>query len=370
MRKTLLVWAAAGAMTVSAGALVACGGSGPTSSQGHPTASQLNQGVNILDASNAAWGMNSAYVKGGHVMYLETRIGALKPDVYRQAFPNDPQNEIDFRAVDESGQTIYIQRGGDNIVDSAMAGRLRRRHEAAGAQRRRQRGRVRARAGGRQGGRRRPARRLPGSHVYHLQNFGSMTVPIQDADFRAASIATQVDPATGYASSTFTSVSSIQLWKGTVACVLWICGYHGATLQMNGSGGQSMGMCNHGRCAGDSGMSKPCGSHLTTGPGGTVSGEINCSGSSTSCPANGQAVSGGCQTSYNWDTPPGHECQDDSAYELWQVHNGGVGGTTAGTSGNGSNFVWNNDSNGHYYACNCNMSGDSCSGDWQSPQCL
>lgn len=369
MRKTLLVWAAAGAMTVSAGALVACGGSGPTSSQGHPTASQLNQGVNILDASNAAWGMNSAYVKGGHVMYLETRIGALKPDVYRQAFPNDPQNEIDFRAVDESGQTIYIQRGGDNIVDPQwrddfVAGMKLPALSVADSE---------AEFALAQEGAKAVGAALPAGfqdHVYHLQNFGSMTVPIQDADFRAASIATQVDPATGYASSTFTSVSSIQLWKGTVACVLWICGYHGATLQMNGSGGQSMGMCNHGRCAGDSGMSKPCGSHLTTGPGGTVSGEINCSGSSTSCPANGQAVSGGCQTSYNWDTPPGHECQDDSAYELWQVHNGGVGGTTAGTSGNGSNFVWNNDSNGHYYACNCNMSGDSCSGDWQSPQCL
>src|SRR5689334_24833467 len=82
-----------------------------------PTVSSLEQGLNLIDVSDPTWGMSTAYVKGEHVVYIETRVGTLKPEFYRMVYEGDSTHEMDMRWVDEQGRTFLVQRGGDNFVD-------------------------------------------------------------------------------------------------------------------------------------------------------------------------------------------------------------------------------------------------------------
>src|SRR5438067_629360 len=84
-----------------------------------PPISQLKDGVNLLEVKDASWGVNAAFVKNNRVVYVQTRIGALKPDVYRQMDPNEPAYETDMRFVDGKGNTFYAQRGGDSFADAS-----------------------------------------------------------------------------------------------------------------------------------------------------------------------------------------------------------------------------------------------------------
>src|SRR5437879_4192377 len=70
-----------------------CSADGSSSSR--PPVTALSEGLNLLDVHDPSWGLNAAYVKAGRVIYLESRVGALKPEVYRHEFPNDPPNEQD-----------------------------------------------------------------------------------------------------------------------------------------------------------------------------------------------------------------------------------------------------------------------------------
>src|SRR5689334_6709633 len=82
-----------------------------------PSISELKPGLNMIDIEDPSWGVDAAYVKDGHVVYLEERLGAMKPQVYRDSAPDEPANEIDMRFVDETGKTFFVQRGGDQFVD-------------------------------------------------------------------------------------------------------------------------------------------------------------------------------------------------------------------------------------------------------------
>ena len=117
MRTKLLVLAAAGLMAMGTGAASLAGCSGSGTSSYHPPASQLKEGVNLLDVKDAKWGANTAFVRAGRVVYIETRVGALKPEVYRQNAPDDPMNEMDMRIVDQNGYTFLVVRGGDKLID-------------------------------------------------------------------------------------------------------------------------------------------------------------------------------------------------------------------------------------------------------------
>jgi hypothetical protein len=109
-----------GAAVVVAGysftSLVGCA-SDATPASSRPAASQLKEGVNILKADDASWGLNAAYVSGGRVLYIESRVGQLKPEVYRTDSPNEPKFEMDYRFVDQDNHTFMAQRGGDSFAD-------------------------------------------------------------------------------------------------------------------------------------------------------------------------------------------------------------------------------------------------------------
>ena len=53
------------------------------SSSQRPAVSQLKEGVNLLDMKDASWGTNTAFVSAA-ASCTWTRVGALKPEVYRQ----------------------------------------------------------------------------------------------------------------------------------------------------------------------------------------------------------------------------------------------------------------------------------------------
>ena len=52
------------------------------------------------------------------MVYLQTRVGPLKPQVYRDQFPDQPLYEMDTRLVDENGHTFTLVVGGDKVIDS------------------------------------------------------------------------------------------------------------------------------------------------------------------------------------------------------------------------------------------------------------
>jgi hypothetical protein len=86
-------------------------------------------------------------------------------------------------------------------------------------------------------------------------------------------------------------------------------------------------------------------------------------------------VSGGCRTNYSWDSGGwDHLCNDDSAYELWQIKNGSGGdGNQWSTNGNGYSFIYNGAGTGGdgswvNYACQCNAN-NGCNNDWSRPIC-
>ncbi|MBV8762531.1 MAG: hypothetical protein JO257_34925, partial [Deltaproteobacteria bacterium] len=64
---------------VAIGITLGLGGCTTDSQPSLPQVSDLQQGVNILDA-DAARGVVAAYREGDDVVYVETRIGKLKPE--------------------------------------------------------------------------------------------------------------------------------------------------------------------------------------------------------------------------------------------------------------------------------------------------
>src|SRR5215471_5517085 len=91
-----------------------------------PPASQLNEGMNILEA-RPDFGVSAAFVKSGRVVYIETRIGPLKPEAFRLDSPNDSEHEMDVRYLDEHGNVFSVQRGGDEFIDPTWSAALARR---------------------------------------------------------------------------------------------------------------------------------------------------------------------------------------------------------------------------------------------------
>src|SRR5437667_12674334 len=100
--------------TLVAMATVGCSGGD------RPPATVLQPGMNIIEA-RPDWGINAAYLKDGHVVYLQTRIGKLTPAEYHVGDPSVPLHEVDVRYVDEVGNTFMMQRGGDEFIDSSWS---------------------------------------------------------------------------------------------------------------------------------------------------------------------------------------------------------------------------------------------------------
>ena len=395
MQAKLLVLAAAGLIAMGTGAATLVGCSNGTSSY-HPPASQLKEGVNLLDISNPAWGSNAAFVANGRVVYVETRVGPQKPDVYRQSWPDDPPNEMDMRFVDQNGYTFYVMRGGDSLVDPTWAAEMTKTAAA---------NRLVASADRNldwqiaQQGAKAVAAALPATfkdHVFHLTAFGEQLPPAEDPVMQAKAerimstpLPTGQTPKDQVAYGNFSYASNYSWletdkYSGSTGCALWVCAAsHSATnmwdAEWNGSSYTwvlAVVANNHGRAP--SQLHYDCYSNGGWfNPGTTVSGST--AGSNTGN-SDGQ---GGCQTAYSWDSGGyDHLCNDDAAYELWQAKTGsmatGQGYNGAGL-GNGDQigFQWYGSSHcdgsfcgssPSWFACNCS-SFNGCSGDWNTPNC-
>lgn len=350
--------------------LVVAGCTSATPDQ-RPPASALQPGLNMLDTGDPSWGIDAAYVKDSHVVYLEERVGALKPKAYRDEAPGEPANEIDMRFVDENGKTFFVQRGGDQYVDPSWNEDIKSSLAAPAPDAERANDFVLAREAAGAFADAAPTELAP--FAYHAKEFAARPAPSQDPAMQAKVANIEATRPTYHADATASYVGSWWLEgdlydKGT-GCVFWSCfGRHsGVAIWAYQTTWQlAMIACNHGSCPGDSSMSYDC--YSTSGAWvGNPSLSVEQSGSTST-------VGGGCLTSYSWNSGGyNHLCNDDSAYELWQVKNGNPGGGSLDTNGNGYDFVYNGPGTGGdgswvNYACTCAYN-NSCNNDWSRPIC-
>ncbi len=358
--------------------LIGCTSQGPTttSAKTRPSASELKQGLNILQ-SDPAWGVDGAYVKGDRVVYFESRMGAPKPSVYQESYPDEPLNEMDQRFIDQNGTSFMIQRGGDTFIDQSWDQDILE-HVAHPADRALDFAMVEEMGVAMKEASLKGTLKGMEDHVYHMVNMSQSTPEHMEG---AAEMAKQAE-ATPRPDEAYNGSCYYNYWAANAAqkCVALCIGRHSSVVAMNYSNCTSTwdewyNACNHGTCAAsscsggsctsNSGMSWICSTWTNSGwVGGNkdVAGFWGREGSGSI-----YTVSGACSSGYNWDTPAGHECNDDSSFELWEVKQAASygGGSTAYGDRNG--FVYNYGSNG--YACECNNSPSGCSGDWGYPSC-
>jgi hypothetical protein len=357
--------------------LVGCSDA-PTSAY-HPPASQLKEGVNVLEAKDPQWGMNAAYVESGRVVYVETRVGPLKPEVYRQSYPDDPPNEMDMRFVDQNGYTFFIMRGGDSLIDPTWSKELKTTMMPGlqvPASERNQDWRVAQHAA------KALSVALPSGfadHVFHLSAFAQRTPPPDDPLLQArhaGSVSAPTDRAYGTSSLGNNVWLETDKYSGSTGCAFWYCAAsHSATyMWYSGDDWASYGLAidanNHGRDP--SQLSYDC--YSAGGPSNGVVINGSTAGGATGS-GDGQ---GGCQTAYNWDSGGyDHLCNDDAAYELWQAKQGGQWTYLGFENGDAIGFQWygashcdGNDcgQSPSYFACDC-QTFNGCSGDWNTPNC-
>ncbi len=383
-------------------AMVGCAGDTSTGTS-RPAVASLADGLTVLDASDDHWGFDAAYVKDGHAIYFSSRVGPLKAEGYRKAWPDDPPNEMDARYVDESGDTFILRVGGDRFIDPTWDKDI----EAGHAANQKVDPSVRARSfqlaeemstalhtelG----------TKIPASfnfHVMHAATLAQVHLP----EISPADVATRVQQAQTRALEEPHTTNGdwndwyVQQYSGTVVYIPFYpsgcsklpspmggCGsqqesYHTAERfwnyqYNNGSPYWSMYVdaCNHGRCAWD-------GLTYATGRWGNAgwvwNNEVDSLWlQSRNADNSGTGVNGACQTSYNWNSGGGsHLCNDDSAFEIWQMDTGGA--TSNATYSAWSQATWNYKYTSYYswdcttddstaqYACDC----ANCYRDWLPP---
>lgn len=331
-----------------------------------PAVSELKEGLNLLNVKDASWGVNAAFVKLGRVVYFETRVGALKPEIYRLDAPNEPANEMDYRFVDQNNHTFVAVRGGDSWIDPSWSS------EIAASQRETVDAALRAQdfSLAKEAAAAFSAATPLGfvDHSFHMKNFALQAVPSADQRLASAAltIAKTPPPAadTGYGSynSGGWSVFWVGKYSGTTGCNFWTCARHSATdmwsCDWDGSTCNWVRRIvanNHGRGPWDSGMGYDCASQ-----GGWQYNGID--GSTAGGATGSWDGQGGCQTGYSWSSNNyAHLCNDDAAYELWEAKYGPQ---------DNINF-WENSSGGwgSGYKDFGNFSCDYPSGDWNTPNC-
>ena len=356
--------------------LVGCSGS-PTSSY-HPPASQLKDGINMLEVKDPHWGTNAAYLENGRVIYVETRVGPMKPEVYRQTWPDDPANEMDMRFVDHNGNTFYVMRGGDTLIDPTWQKEMSSSYQQnlqVPASERALDWQVAQHAAGAM------AVALPKGfedHVFHLTAFAKAPPPPDDPFMKAKEARIQATPLPGgrpYGADYVGNKIRLETEKfsaGTV-CFAWTCAAsHSATNMWYYNGAWNLGIVanNHGRSP--SQLNYDCYSN-----GGWFNGVVE-NGSTAGNNTGSGDGQGGCQTAYSWDSGGyDHLCNDDAAYELWQAKAGGQWTYQGFENGDAIGFQWYGGSwcdgvacgqSPSYFACDCQTFG-GCAGDWNTPAC-
>jgi hypothetical protein len=316
-------------------------------------------------------------------VYVETRVGPLKPDVYRQSWPDDPPNEMDMRFVDQNGYTFYVMRGGDSLVDPTWAAEMSKTAAANKLVSSADRNLDWTIA---QQAAKAVSTALPEGfqdHAFHLTAFAAQPTPADDPFMQAKMTRIMSTPLpngqtpkeqVAYGNFTYgANYSWLETDKysaGTV-CVFWVCAAsHSATnmwdAEWNGSSYTwvlAIVANDHGRAP--SQLNYDCYSN-----GGWYSAGTTITGSTAGGADGANDGQGGCQSAYSWSSNNNaHLCNDDAAYQLWQAKQG-----TMNTSlGGNVNFSWRgapSHCDGSF--CGPSPSTFSCnypSGDWNTPNC-
>jgi hypothetical protein len=331
MRKALLSWLSVGAVAIGGLWLAGCGTNTKDTTSNRPPASELQEGLTILDQV-PGWGMNAAFKKDGRVLYFETRVGSLKPEVYREAFPDEPAEETDALVTDESGRVVYVQQGGDDVVDQSWHKPLEAEASLPIAD---------------------PERRAQDFKLVEQAGlaFEKLTIPAEfKADLHAMKNARLA--ATHFEASRLAMASKSEAAKavgetgyGTPGSndfhihgkwLIWGVAEH--TASYSNINGVSKNSCNHGTCA--SSMSHWCNT--------TAKSASAVHYYKTDCSSTGCVGTGNCTTGYNWNsTGGGHNCHDDTVRALWGFKHGSQGGSTSGVCSNGAS---------HWYGPSCSTS--------------
>jgi hypothetical protein len=341
--RSLKVLLGVGVMSAGIG-LMAGGIGGCAVDTGSPstTSSSLKEGINVLK-SDPHVGVSLAYMAAGRVVFLETRVGPLKEQLYRDTYPNEPQYVMDARVVDQEGRTFQLVVGADGFLDSSWASDIRSAGRITSAAQALQREAdfvlAREAAGAFAAG----ATPELADHVFHLTNL-TRVVPQESDNLKA--LATEIESRAApteraYASdgcnnnvqaglvyakpfAIIAQHSSVQGWD-----------YNGCT----GTWDSIVNSCNHGTCANDPSMSPQC-SGYTYSPWDTTS--LNDMWSyERNTTTNNASNTGACWSGYGIDVAdvtvygsgdPNHECNDDSALEMQEIKSGGyIGGTWSGS---------------------------------------
>jgi hypothetical protein len=342
-----------------------------SSATSRPTIDELDEGLTLIDVSDPTWGMSAAFVKNGRVVYLEQRVGALKPQVYRDTTPDEPEREMDMRFVDQNGQPFFVQRGGDAYVDPSWEVDLNDAFKNPAPPE----ARAEDFALAREASAALIKKGLPadfGAFMHHAETFAARPTPSEDPLLQGRIDAIEAArPETAYWD-----------WYGGEAwwwlqgdlydkkvCYVWVCVARHSGVAMyayNGAYNLVVNACNHGSCPGSSSLTYRCSSNSGVWRQWvSLTGEHN----------GGGGVGAGCRTPYSWDSGGyNHLCNDDSAYELWQIKNGSQGdGNQYNQNGNMYSFVYTGAGTGGdgswvNYACNC-QNNNNCNNDWSRPIC-
>jgi hypothetical protein len=312
-------WLTGGALLVLAG----CSGSAP------PTSTTLHDGLNILSADPAV-GVSAAYLKAGRVVYLQTRVGPLKPESDREVFPNEPQNEIDARAIDQEGRTFRLIVGGDQLIDASWAADMRNAPRittvAEGIQRQADFALARDAADALLG----QAPAALADHVFHLSNM-TREIPLESASLiKRAALAEAALPG----ERTFTANGCTQnLQEGDLyAKSDYLIAQHSAVWGWNYSGcssswDESVVTCNHGTCANDGSMGYQCSSYSNGWSVWSYNALLDFWSRENNTGTDNGSNTGACWSGYGIDEGfhlygsghPNHDCNDDSALELDEI---------------------------------------------------
>jgi hypothetical protein len=329
--RSLRVLLGVGAM--AAGIVLVCGSmTGCTANTGSSSSSQstLKPGLNILSADPHV-GVSAAYVANGRTVYVQTNVGKLKEQLYREKFPNEPQYEIDSRAVDEEGRTFIVVIAGDNLIDPSWASDWASQKPissaAEGVQRQADfvlaRDAVNALA----------TQLSPefADHMFHLTNM-TRVLPQESPRLQARAHALE---ATMPSERTFTAngcgsnyqegwlfAKSFEIIAQHSSVEGW--NYNGCS----GSWDEQVVTCNHGTCANDGSMGYQCGAYGNWGYNALLDYWSRENNTST----NNSYNTGACWSGYGIDVAditvygsgdPNHECNDDSALEMQEIYNHG-----------------------------------------------
>jgi hypothetical protein len=316
--------------SIGGGALLAIVVAGCAAGSGPPSPTSLPDGLTILH-SDPAVGTSAAFKQNSRIIYLQTAVGPLKQDFYRQEHPNEPAYEMDARAVDQEGRTFRLIIGGDKLIDPSWAADIqaapRIMTAAEGIQRQADFIMARDAADAFLG----QAPAALADHVFHLTSMtrivpqenakllqraavAEATMPIERT-YTANGCTSNLQEADEYSKSDYVIASHSAIWG-------W--NYNGCT----GSWDESVVTCNHGTCANDGSMGYQCSSYSNNWSVWSYNALLDYWSRENNTGTNNGYNTGACWSGYGiyeaWvhlqgSGHPNHDCNDDTALELDEI---------------------------------------------------